>query len=61
MNEFEQNIIERAREWYYARKAVADGAPIDWTDFNADYLEEAVEEMVQSEEQEELLLVFICF
>ena len=60
MNELEQNVIGRAKEWFYARKSEEAGAPINWTDINAEELETAVEELIQAEQQE-LILVFICF
>jgi len=60
MEELEREVIDRAREWYYARKAVEDGANINWIDFNADLLHDAVEELIEAEENPRLT-IFICF
>lgn len=60
MNEFEQQVLERAKEWFYARKSAEAGDPINWADFNADSLEEAVGALIEAEQQE-TILVFICF
>ena len=44
------NVVERAKEWFHAKRAAEQGFPINWTDFNLDALEIATRELVDDDE-----------
>jgi hypothetical protein len=50
MNDLQQAVIDRAKEWYYAIREVEDGAPINWISENEKELEAAIADLVAEEE-----------
>ena len=51
MNDLEHNVIERAKEWYLAKLDAEEkaGQPVNWADFNLTELENAIETLIESE------------
>ena len=52
MSDTEQEVIERAKEWFIAKRAAEEsaGQPVNWESYNRARLDEAIQFMTEDDE-----------